>query len=114
MDRGKEISQSRGVDFSAQELSSSAPTALDEGVVKLAEEIAHREHIPTVKCVSYAGHDAQHIAEKTPTTLMFVASSNGISHAPEEDVAREDLDRACKMLTALLPELERNYGGGKK
>jgi hydantoinase/carbamoylase family amidase len=114
MDRGREISQRRGVDFSARELSSSGPTALDEGVVKLAEEIAHREHIPTIRCVSYAGHDAQHIAERTPAALMFVASSNGISHAPEEDVAREDLDRAYKMLTALLPELERNYGGGKR
>ena len=114
MDCGQEISQRRGVDFSAQELSSSRPTALDEGVVRLAEEIAHREHIPTVRCVSYAGHDAQHIAEKTPATLMFVASSNGISHAPEEDVAREDLARTYKLLTALLPELERNYGGGKR
>ena len=114
MDCGQEISQRRGVDFSAQELSSLGPTALDEGLVRLAEEIAHREHIPTVRCVSYAGHDAQHIAEKTAATLMFVASSNGISHAPEEDVAREDLARAYKLLTALLPELERNYGGGKR
>jgi hydantoinase/carbamoylase family amidase len=112
MDRSQEISQSRGVDFSAQELSLSGPTALDERVVKLAEEIAHREHIPTVRCVSYAGHDAQHIAEKTPAALMFVASSNGVSHAPEEDVDREDLERVCKMLAALLPELKRNHGEG--
>ncbi len=46
--------------------------------------------------------------------MLFVASSNGVSHAPEEDVDREDLEQACKMLAALLPELERNYGGGRR
>ena len=114
VDHSKEISQGRGVDFSVQRLSASGPTTLDERVVELAEVIAHREHIPAVRCVSYAGHDAQHMAEKTPAVLVFVASSNGVSHAPEEDVAREDLERACKLLVALLPELERNCRGGRR
>ncbi len=114
VDHGQEISQGRGVRCSVQRLSASGPTALDERVVKLAEEVAHREHIPAVRCVSYAGHDTQHIAEKTPAALVFVASSNGVSHAPEEDVATEDLERACKLLVALLPELERNCRGGRR
>lgn len=112
MERSREISGGRGVDLFVHRLSSSAPKVLDEGMVKLAEEVARREGIPAIRCVSYAGHDAQHLAERVPAALLFAASSNGVSHAPEEAIDQEDLRSAYRMVTALLPELERNHGGG--
>lgn len=112
MERSREISGVRGVDLSVHRLSSSAPTGLDEEVTELAEEVARREDIPTTRCVSYAGHDAQHLAERVPAALLFVASSNGVSHAPGEAIDEEDLRYAYKVVTALLPELYHNYEGG--
>jgi hydantoinase/carbamoylase family amidase len=112
MDRGREISRQRGVEFSAQKLSFSGPTTLDERVVGVAEEVARRANVPAVRCVSRAGHDTQHLSEEVPAALLFAASSNGASHSPEEDIDREDLGKALTLLAELFPELECNYGGG--
>jgi acetylornithine deacetylase/succinyl-diaminopimelate desuccinylase-like protein len=79
---------------------------MDEELVRLAEEVAGRESIPATRCVSCAGHDVQHLAEKVPAALLFVASSNGVGHAPEEEVDREDLEWAGEMLVALMQELK--------
>lgn len=112
VERGREISEVRGVDLSVDRLSYSAPVGLDEEVAELAEQVARREGIPATKSVSYAGHDAQHLAERVPAALLFAASSNGVSHAPDEAIDEEDLRNAYRMVTALLPELYRNYEGG--
>lgn len=107
-----EVAEGRGVEFDICKLSAADPTVLDERVVELAEKVARRADVPTVRCVSYAGHDAQHIAAKVPAALLFAASSNGVSHGPEEAIDGEDIEKALTLLAALLPELERNYGGG--
>jgi acetylornithine deacetylase/succinyl-diaminopimelate desuccinylase-like protein len=112
MERVREISGVRGVNLSVRHLSSSVPTGLDEEVTELAEEVTRREDIPATRCVSYAGHDAQHLAERVSAVLLFAASSNGVSHAPEEAIDEEDLRNAYKVVAALLPELYRNYEGG--
>ncbi len=111
VERGREISFARDVELSVRLLSRSGPTVLDGRVVELAEEVARREGIPAARCVSYAGHDAQHLAGRVPAALLFAASSNGVSHAPEEEIEDVDLENACRMVTALLPELKSEYGG---
>lgn len=112
MERNREISGGRGVDLSVHRLSSAAPKVLDGGLAMLAEEVARREGIPATRCVSYAGHDAQHLSERVPAALLFAASSNGVSHAPEEAIDQKDLRNAYRMVTALLPELSRDREGG--
>lgn len=114
LDQSWKISQARGVEFSPQELSQAEPTTLDGRVVELAEKVSREAEVPAARCVSYAGHDAQHLAGQVPAALLFCASSNGVSHAPEEHVDAEDLEMAGRVLAILLPELERNYGGGKR
>jgi len=111
LERGRGICARRGVSFSARRLSRAAPVALDEGVVGLAERVARREGIPAARCVSFAGHDVQHLARRVPAALLFAASSNGVSHAPGEEVGEEDLERTYRMARALMPELAREYGG---
>ena len=111
LERGREICARRGVGFTHRCLSRSEPVALDERVVELAEEVARREGVPARRCVSYAGHDAQHLAGRLPTALLFAASSNGVSHAPGEEMEKGDLENACRMAAALLQAMEREYGG---
>ncbi len=51
-------------------------------------------------------------AARVPAALLFAASANGVSHAPEEAIGSKDIEVALTLLAALLPELANNYGGG--
>lgn len=111
-DGAAEMTKRRDVGFDVHKLSTADPTALDLRVVEKAEEVARRMDIPTVRCVSQAGHDAQHVAARAPAALLFSASANGVSHAPDEALDRKNLEQAMTLLTALLPELAKTYTGG--
>lgn len=108
-----EAAKRRGIGFDVGKLSATFPTVLDGKVVELAEEASRSTGVPAVRCVSRAGHDAQHVAAKAPAALLFAASSNGVSHAPEEAIETGDIEKTLTLLAELMSELERNYGGGK-
>ena len=46
---------------------------------------------------SAAGHDAQVIARRMPSAMLFVPSIAGISHAFEEDTAEDDVVLGCRV-----------------
>ena len=46
---------------------------------------------------SAAGHDAQVIARRMPSAMLFVPSIGGISHAFEEDTAEDDVVLGCQV-----------------
>jgi acetylornithine deacetylase/succinyl-diaminopimelate desuccinylase-like protein len=54
---------------------------------------------------SGAGHDAQNIAEKVKTGMIFVPSIRGISHSPLEWTNWEDIERGIGVLTRALKDL---------
>ena len=72
--------------------------AMDEGfqahLARAAEVHAPRAwmHMP-----SAAGHDAQVIARRMPSAMLFVPSIGGVSHAFEEDTAEEDVVLGCQV-----------------
>lgn len=56
--------------------------------------------------ISGAGHDAQVIAQSgVPVALLFVPSDQGISHAPAEATADQQLIQGQAILQALLYQL---------
>ena len=103
----REAADRRGVRFEDQALSGSAPTEMDGGMVSAVEDVCARQGVRCGRCVSFAGHDAQHLAAVAPAALVFVASKNGVSHAPGEAVAREDVEAALAVLCALVEDLQR-------
>lgn len=111
LQKAGEVAERRDVDVEAHKLSGAAPTILDERVVETVEESSRATGVPLLRCVSRAGHDAQHLAAKTPAALLFVASSNGVSHAPEEAVDTGDIENALTLLVETLSRLESNYVG---
>ncbi len=102
---GEAASTKRGVELSKETLSFTKPAKLDERTVELAETVCRNLGLPTARCVSFAGHDVQHLAGRVPAMLFFTPSTNGVSHAPEESVDGEDIESALEVLTAFLPEL---------
>lgn len=101
---------SRGVDLTDVPLSASEPTVMDEAMVRAAEAACEKLDVSCGRCVSFAGHDAQHIAGVVPAALLFVASENGVSHAPDEAADWKDVEAALAVLTALM----KNLQGGKR
>lgn len=99
---------SRGVTLSEEPLSASEPTTMDAAMIRAAEKACGNLGMRYGRCVSFAGHDAQHVAGAAPTALLFVASENGVSHAPGEAADWRDVEAAL----AVLVELTQGLLGG--
>jgi hydantoinase/carbamoylase family amidase len=98
--------EARGVRLEDKPLSATGPTEMDGAMVSAVEEACGRLGVRCGRRVSFAGHDAQHIAAVAPAALVFVASENGVSHAPGEAVAGEDLASALEVLCELARSLQ--------
>jgi len=96
----------RGVRLEEGPISASEPTEMDGEMVAAVEEACARLGVRCGRCVSFAGHDAQHLASVAPAALVFVASENGVSHAPGEAVAEGDVAAALAVLCALAEGLQ--------
>jgi hydantoinase/carbamoylase family amidase len=103
----REAAQRRGVSLEDRPLSASEPTEMDGAMVAAVEDACARLGVPCGRCVSFAGHDAQHLAAVAPSALVFVASENGASHAPGEAVAEGDVGAALAVLCELVEGLQR-------
>ena len=73
-------------------LSKSAPAAMDPGF-QTAIEMAAERHAPRLhrRMPSGAGHDAQVLARRMRSGMMFVPSLNGVSHHWSEDTKEDDI-----------------------
>jgi hydantoinase/carbamoylase family amidase len=96
----------RGVRLEEELLSEAEPTQMAGMMVTAVEEACGRLGVSCGRCVSFAGHDAQHLAAVAPAALLFVASENGASHAPGEALAGGDLQAALRVLCALAEDLQ--------
>jgi len=57
--------------------------------------------------VSGAGHDAMILAERVPSTMIFLRSPGGVSHHPEESVLPQDVENALAAGLAFLRHLPK-------
>lgn len=73
-------------------ISKSEPAAMDPGFQDLIERAAE-QHAPGqhLRMPSGAGHDAQILARRMRSAMMFVPSINGVSHHWSEDTKEEDI-----------------------
>jgi N-carbamoyl-L-amino-acid hydrolase len=73
-------------------MSKSTPAAMDPGFLAAIEAAAER-HVPGLhrRMPSGAGHDAQILARRVRSGMMFVPSINGVSHHWSEDTKEDDI-----------------------
>ncbi|HXX27804.1 MAG TPA: allantoate amidohydrolase [Terriglobales bacterium] len=79
--------------------------AMDPFLSRQIEEAIGRTGSKPHRMVSGAGHDAMVLAEKIPVAMIFLRTPGGISHAPEESVAVEDIAKAIECGLYLLDQL---------
>ena len=97
-----------GVALEMTSLASIRPTALTEEVTARLEQICNELGVESMRMVSMAGHDAMSVARVAPAGLFFIPSLKGISHRPDEDSRKDDIELADEILYRwALAELER-------
>ena len=74
---------------------------MDEGL-QTHLQAAAETHAPGgwMHMPSAAGHDAQVLAKRLPSAMLFVPSIGGVSHAFEEDTSEADIVLGCQVLAA--------------
>jgi len=78
------------------------PKPCSQEVIQAVAKAASSLRIPTKRMNSGAGHDAQNMAEKVKTAMLFVPSIGGISHSPLEWTNWKDIENGIKVLTETI------------
>lgn len=93
-----------GVTIDARSLARFEPVDFDAAMVDLVERRAQRLGYPTLRLPSGAGHDAQMLARVCPTAMIFVPSTDGLSHNIAEHTAPEHVAAGADVLLAVIAE----------
>jgi N-carbamoyl-L-amino-acid hydrolase len=84
----------------------STPQGMDNGFQDALERAAEAHAAGLhVRMPSGAGHDAQILAERTKSAMLFVPSINGISHHYAEDTKDEDIVLGCQVVAEAAADL---------
>ena len=105
--RAASIAQRRGLTVASKMLMDQPAVAMDAGLSALAMDAIRDIGVQPLSMVSGAGHDAMILAERVPTTMIFLRSPGGISHHPEESVRPQDVENALAAGRAFLRHLTK-------
>jgi len=86
------------------------PVALDGRVQAVIARVARGLGLSTIELPSGAGHDAQALAQATPSGMIFVPSVDGLSHQPAEHTAWDDCLNGANVLFGATLELATTLG----
>jgi hydantoinase/carbamoylase family amidase len=98
-------SAGRGVAVGQRLLQRVEPGPMHERAIAAVERAAAAAGWSSRRMISGAIHDALHMAEVGPSSMVFVPSIGGKSHCPEEATAPADLARGATVLAYALADL---------
>ncbi len=99
------IARSRGLQLEIRSWLETKPVPMNGVLTEKLERICENMELPYRRMISGAGHDAQVMASICPAAMIFVPSSNGVSHSPQEHTAAEHLAQGAAVLAACLYDL---------
>ena len=94
----KKVETEDSVSIEVRALEHVLPVQFHPLAIEAVEESARKLGLPFERMVSGAGHDAQLMAHKFPSAMIFVPSREGISHSPKECTPPEDLANGANVL----------------
>lgn len=103
----KGLEEKYGVRTNIQMPITHSPIPLSSEVVDILENSAKQIDIRSKRMNSGAGHDAQNMAERVKTGMIFVPSVDGISHSPMEWTDWEEIEKGVKVLMQAMKNLSR-------
>ena len=99
------LSDEIGVTIETERLARFEPVRFDGHLVALIEGVVTERGLRTRRMTSGAGHDAQMMARIAPSAMVFVPSTRGISHNPQEHTPGEDLVAGANVLLGVVSRL---------
>jgi allantoate deiminase len=96
------IAKRRGLTTVSKMLMDQPAVTMDARLCALARDAIRSVGVEPLSMVSGAGHDAMILAERVPSTMIFLRSPGGISHHPDESVRAEDVRNALAAGVAFL------------
>lgn len=105
--RADKIAKARSTPIAFEEIDVGIePAPTDPRMRAIIERAAESLGLSTRLMPSGAGHDAQDMAHLVPTGMIFVPSAGGISHAPKEYTAPEDVANGANVLLQTVIALD--------
>lgn len=102
------VAADMGVDVETIALNDDLPVPLSGRLLTQIEVCAGALAYSTCRMPSWASHDAQAMAARWPSAMMFVPSRGGISHHPDEYSTPEQLTRGANVLLNWLVSAVKN------
>lgn len=99
------IAAEEGVTVERRTLARFEPVEFDAEMIDLVEATAQRLGHSTLRMPSGAGHDAQMLARRCPTSMIFVPSVAGLSHNIAEFTTPADVAAGADVLLQVILEL---------
>ena len=106
MDEAMKIGAENGTTFTFKETYLSTPAMMNPDVQKVIENAAKGLKMTTKYLPSGAGHDAQYMAQITPTGMIFCPSVGGVSHSPKEFTKPHDVVNGANVLLQTMLALD--------
>jgi allantoate deiminase len=100
-----DIAEIRQVELAITPLVDVPPAPMNSGLMQVLRESAAGRGLNFHEMPSGAGHDAQIMATRFPSAMLFVPSRDGRSHCPEEYTAPDDAVRGVEVLVEALRTL---------
>ena len=100
--RARRIARERGVKVDILTIRDEEPVAMNPGVIALIRGMCDERGISFEVMPSGAGHDAMQMAKITPTGMIFIPSTNGVSHNPTEWTDPADICLGTQLLLEAL------------
>ena len=94
----RSIAAKRRLEVDILPLREEDPVPLDRRLLRVTQGICQRKNIDYEIMPSGAGHDAMQIAKIAPAGMIFIPSSRGISHNPQEWTDPEDICLGAQLL----------------
>ena len=101
----EDVASTRGLAFHSRLVDRTTPVAVAPRLVSLLEDECRALGTPSMRVTSGAGHDAQILAGVCDAGMIFIPSPDGVSHAPEERVNWDDLEKGANVLLRALVKL---------
>lgn len=107
---GRDVAVRRGIEFECTSMREQPFVGCDQNLTLALEKAVSLAGFPVRRMVSGAGHDAMIVAQKMPVAMLFLRSSGGISHHPDENVFSQDVAAALQTGLRFLEQLEESHG----
>lgn len=100
-----EIAATRGLSFYQKIVDRTEPVQIKPELLNRLKDFCAELGYEYRLLPSGAGHDAQILSVICPTAMIFIPSTEGLSHTPEEAISLEDLEKAANLLLHSLISL---------